>query len=49
MVSKREKRRNNTIFEAIAIQRKNSKPNKNKTGLEVKPVKSLKGKSELRL
>lgn len=45
MVSKLQKRRNHNIFEAIAIARKK----KNKTGQKSRPVKSLKGKSELRL
>ena len=50
MVSKLQKRRNHNIFEAIAIKRKKElMKNKNKTGLTSKPVKSLKGKSELRL
>ncbi len=46
MVSKLEKRRNHSILEQIAVARKNKK---NKTGLTSKPVKSLKGKSKLRL
>ena len=47
MISKFQKKRNNNIFEAIAIARKEK--GKNKTGLKNRPVKSLKGKSELRL
>lgn len=48
MVSKLQKKRNHNIFEAIATARK-KRGNKNKTGLKGRPVKSLKGKSELRL
>lgn len=44
-ISKFHQRRNNTIFEAIAREAKK----KNKTGPKGRPVKSLKGKSELRL
>jgi hypothetical protein len=47
MVSKLQKRKNNNIFEAIAMARK--RKGQNKTDLKIKPVKSLKGKSELRL
>lgn len=48
MTTKFQRKRNNSIFEAIAKQRKekgNKKQNKPKGQL----VKSLKGKSELRL
>ena len=47
MVSKIQKRRNHNIFEAIAIKRKAEL--KTEQASKVRPVKSLKGKSELRL
>lgn len=47
MVSKLQRKRNHSIFEAIAKQRKNRGKKQNK--LKGQLVKSLKGKSELRL
>lgn len=47
MTSKLQRKRNHSIFETIAIQRKAK--TKTKQAQKVRPVKSLKGKFELRL
>lgn len=48
MVSKLQRKRNHNIFEAIAEARKR-KGNQKQNRPKGRPVKSLKGKSELRL
>ena len=48
MTSKLQRKRNHNIFEAIAIARK-KRGNKKQNRPKGRPVKSLKGKSDLRL